>query len=462
MRPPRQVGHRPSRFSASGTSIAAGFIDDQDNNTSLVGAKWYGERGELGIAGKMMRDAHVRQSIAYVTDPLRNANWRFRPASKDPLHVEQADFLTWAFIESMAWDQFVKRAVTGYCADGFALFEMLDDIGAAPAARFPLLPSGGAALLPRALLEIPANTVDRWYPRRGKPTELEAIEQFAPFNDVEQHGFRRVSSDRIIRFTYDQQGANFTGLSVLRSAFGPWKCKLAFLGFESVKHERTAVGTPVVIFGEQVQDAEIDAAAKTLEQMRVNAKGYAVFQNGVKFEWVGATQSDGTNINEAIERCNKDIAINVSAGFMLLGLTGTTGSYALGATQQSQYHQSTVGHAKFFGQTMVLGCDGWSPVRRILEANYGAVDALPTLEARNLPTRNWLDVMPSLINATNAGLVTPDEKLEDEVREIFQVRAADPATARAAKTPGAIVSPKKDAEPEQDNDDNEEPTDDEQ
>lgn len=422
MRPtPQPV--RSRRVAASGTQIVAGVIDDNDNNTELRGQKWYGSNGTIGISGKMLRDPHVRQSIAYVADPLRGARWKFKPASKSPLHIEQADLLTWAFVERLNWDRFIKSAVFGYAADGFALFEMLDDIVAIPRDRFPLLRGSGFALLPTALHDIPANTVDRWNPRKSAPTELESIEQWCPYNDVEGVGLRTIPADRLVRLTYDQVGANFAGLSVLRSAYGAWKCKLAFLAIEAIKHERTGVGTPVVILGAEASDEDIDAAQTTLAQMRANAKAFAIFPNGYEFKWEGVTTGDGTDINEAIERCNKDIAINVSAGFMLLGLTGTTGSYALGATQQAQYHQSVVGHARFVGNALTLGCDGWSPARRILEANYGQVDALPTLEACNLPTRNWLDVIPQITQAAGQGLITPDPDLEDELREIFQVGA---------------------------------------
>jgi len=424
------VRPRPSRVGGSGTSIASGFIDSLEHNVNLEGSKWYGEHGQLGIAGKMMRDSHVRQSIAYVTDPLRAATWRFRPASTDPLHVEQADYAQWAFVESLAWDKILKKIVTNYCVDGFSLSEMTDDYRGVPVKRFPLHPGRGRGIVPTAFHEIPGNTVHRWHPDESDSLRLASIEQYQPYSDADPFGFRTVPADRILRYTYDQQGGDFSGFAVLRSAYGPFKCKLAFLAIDAIKHERRGVGTPILILGEEVSDEDIDAAERTLEQMRTNAKGYAIFPNGWTFTWDTGSQTEGTDLNAAIARCDIAIAHNVSAGFSMLGVSTPSGSYGLSYTQKDQYHLSIVGHSRFFADGLVLGADGWSPVRRILEANYKQVDALPRLEAHNLPTKDRSVLIPQLINAANVGLITRDNPLEDYVRESCEAPPRDPSSAR--------------------------------
>jgi hypothetical protein len=348
--------------------------------------------------------------------------------------------------------------ITAYNRDGFSLNEMTDDVLSIPVDRFPLHPGSGLGLLPTAIHDITGNTVQRWHAKSTASSELDRVEQWVPWNGVDETGTREISADRIIRITLDQEGNNFAGLARLRSAFGAWKCKLAFLAIDAIKHERRGVGSPILILGEEVSDEDIERAEDTLAQMRANAKGFAVFPHGYEFSWDTGSQGDGTDLDRAIQRCNVDIAVNVSAGFMLLSLTGGTGSYALGATQQSQYHLSIVSHVNLIGFAFTLGFDGWSPLRRLLEQNYGPVDVLPTLEAKNLPTRNWLDVLPEMINATNAGLITADDGLEDELREVFQVPPRDPQTARSAKAPGVINTPAKDRQPktptDQEDDDN--------
>lgn len=433
-RPPklarRENDHRSRRIAGSGTSITAGLLNDVENNPDLQGTKWYGEGGSIGISGKMMRDAHVRKSIDYVTDPLRAATWNFKPASTSPLHMEQARYCNWNFFVRLPWDWIVKRIVSDYTVDGFSCSEVTDDYADIPRDRFPLHPGRGRGVVVTGIHQIPGNTVYRWFPKSENSLELDHIQQWQPYNDVERVGFRDVPADRILRLTYDQKGSYFAGMALLRSAYGAWKMKKTFEVIDAIKHERRGVGTPHVILPEEVSEEDIEAAERTLEQMRTNAKGYAIFPFGFTLAWDTGGKSTGTDTNVAISRCDIAIAHNVSAGFMLLGLTGGSGSYGLSFTQKSQYHLSTVGHSKFVGSAFTLGCDGWSPVHRLLELNYGRVDEVPTLEARNLPTRDWAEVLPQLINSKNANLITADDPLEDELRDIFQVGPRDPSTAR--------------------------------
>jgi hypothetical protein len=418
--------------SGAGTRIVNGAIQSLDQNADLQGRKWYGSPYQLGVSGRMMRDGHVRQSISYRTAPLCNATWRFRPASKEPIDREAADFANWAFLERLPWEHLTRRIVASFHVNGFSLNEMTDDWSVVPSGRFPLHPGGGRGIVPTGVHEIPAWSVNRWAQSRECPTSIAGIEQFIQGSDGERAGYRFIPAERILRWTLDQEGANFEGLPLLRSAYAAYKMKIAFLTIAAIKHERRGVGTPVAIQGENASDAEIDAAEEALAEMRANARGHLVLPNGWTFKWEGGSQSDETNIEIAIDMCNRDFAVNASAGFMMLGMNTSSsgGSYALGATQQGQYHLAVAGDARFYTAGWNLGFDGWSPVERIIRLNYGDKAGMPILEARNLPTSNWSERIPLLINAANVGLITPDAHTEDELREALEFDPHDPETAR--------------------------------
>lgn len=444
---------KPSRYrtSGSGTTVVGGHIDSSayDSNRETQGHLWYGSLGRDGISAKMMRHPHIRQSVAYITNPLRAATWRFKSASKSDLDREVADYCTWALIEHLPWDLILERMVRGYAQDGFALSEMTDEMLPIPADRFPHHPGDGTGLAPTGLHEIPANTVDYFYKRADHPTQLDRVKQWQPFSDEESPGYRDVPADRIVRLTLDQTGANFTGDPATRSVYGSWKMLRAFETFRSIGFERTAVGTPVVIAAEDMTEKEeLDAIELLLENMRTMAKGSMVLPHGSELTWEGAGENDIANLNVAIESIKTDIAVNVSAGFSRLGLTGP-GSYALGVTLANPYHLATVGHAKLVSIAFTLGLDGWSPVRRLVTANYGAEVPIPTLEARNLPTRDIKTTMPLLFQAVQSKIITPDDPLEEEIRELLQIGLHDPDTARksAAPMPFAAAS---ESEPDDD------------
>ena len=113
-------------------SVLAGVVTDLDQNVDLRGIdKWVGTPWKIGVASKMMRDAHVRRSVDGLTAPLLAALWDFKPGSDDPIAVEAADYCRWVFFEQNRWDTVIKQA-TRYIRDGFALFEVTDDVVTLP------------------------------------------------------------------------------------------------------------------------------------------------------------------------------------------------------------------------------------------------------------------------------------------------------------------------------------------
>lgn len=424
---------RPKPSSATGTLITGGILDDIEHNSDLVGTAWHGEPGTLGIAGKMMRDPHVRKSVDYTANPLSRADWRFRPASDQPIDLEIADFAQYAIVECLPFSQIVRRIVRGYFQHGVHLEEPTDEIKAIPADRFPNHPGNGLGLIPTALHHVPIPTIDGWNQARVHTDRIESVRQFVTGSDQEDGGYRDIPADRLIRWTYDQEGADFTGNAILRSAYQPWKVKIALLKIDAIKHERTGVGTPVAIGSEEGGADEAETIEAILKGMRANSTGYAYFPHGVDFDWKGLGEGATSDSGSAIQRCNVDIAINVGAGFMLLGLTGKTGSFALGSTQQGQYQLEVDGHAAFVADALNSGPDGWSMIERIVRANYGPAVDLPRLEARNLPTRDWLKRAETVFKGVQVGAITPDSRLERQLRDSMQLDPHDPETAREQK-----------------------------
>lgn len=447
---------RSKRLSGSGTRITSGFIESIDQNPELRGAKWYGAPGSPGIAQKMMKDLHVRQSLADVYEPLLAGTWRFKPASSSAIDREIADFLTWCLIDSLLWHEATKRIVLDYGQNGFALAELTDASRPIPADRFPLHPGGGFGVVPTGIHQVPGWTVYQWQQSKTSSSQIAGVVQQLGGSDAEALGWPTIPADRLLRWTWDQDGANFEGFAILRSAYAPWKMKIAFQTLASMKHERLALPVPVAIAPEVATDDDIDAVETILKEMRANARGYLVLDNGWSFKWEGATASDGSNIEAAISQCNQDIAFNVSAAFMLLGLTGKSGSYALGATQQGKYHLAELSHARFIAAGWNLGYDGWSPVKRIVQLNYGDSVSIPTLVVRNLPTANWADRIPLMINAANVGLVRRDGRTENAIREALEFDDFDPDTELPARAPTATLPTREQrnqehpAEPDQD------------
>ena len=425
---------RSAPIGGTGASVYGGYLEDTDKNAELRGPKWYGEPGRLGIAGQMMRDAHVRSSFNARTKPVRAAVWDFKAASSSPIDTEAADYARWAILERLNWDETVRTAQY-YPRDGFALLEVTDDVAAVPTERFPLHPGKGTGIAITGFHSRPACTVSRWEARKGNAAQIAGVYQWLQGGDAETMGEVFIPSDRLVRFTYEQEAGYYAGFSALRSAYGAWKTKLTFLVLEAIRNERQAVGVPRIQLPEEATDEDVAQARKILSEMRSNEKGYLILPFGFQFGWeTASTQGQDVAISTAIERCNRDIAFNVGAGFQLLGLSGSGGggSYALAQTQSGQYQIELDTEARFITGAFNYGQDGWSPIRRLIDLNYGEHVACPLLVARNMPTRDWSQLLPVLTNLKAQGVIRMDKPLRAHVREIMYLPPEDPATLEEA------------------------------
>lgn len=414
----------------AGTRITWHQISDLDENTEVRGNKWYGTASTLGLAGKMLRDAHVRKSVDAIIDPIIGAAWDFEPGGKSALDIEVADYCRYNFFERNRWSDILRQHLS-YVAYGFSLLEITDEPVTIPTSRFRAHPGGGTGIVISGMHHRPAWTVDGWIQSTRDPSKLFAVSQWVQGSDAEQARFATIFADRLVRATWGQEGANFAGLAPLRGAYGPWKIKRLMMVIEAIFHERTHAGLPTI--KQTVQEAgseeEIQDAQTILAEVRANEKGFLYLPYGFEFEW--NTVQNTTNIGETIERANRDIAYNLGVAWMLLGSIGTSGSFALASTQRGQYEIQEDNHARFVEDNFNTTPDGWSPIERLVRLNYGSDAAIPRLVARNMPTTDWSKILPITHNLTISGHITPDERTESFMRAIMKMPQRDQASERA-------------------------------
>jgi hypothetical protein len=428
------TGPRRKAKSKAGTAIHAGKITDRDFNAEVRGPQWYGQPGTTGIAAKMMTDTMVAQSVEYVVSVVTSGDWYFKPASESPLDIEIADYMTMSFLERRVLALVIRSWMMGYMANGFHLVEPLEGFAPVSADRFPNHKGGGVGVVPTEFVDVPAWTVDQFHQSKRNSRDMHRITQYVVGSDGEKAGYVDISANRLMRMTWDQEGADYTGNAILRRIYGAWKIKQVLLVIDSIKHERMGAGTPSFGYSEGATDKDLDDAIATLEELRVNEKGFFLLPPEWKFDWNTISKSDGSDIAAAIARCDIYIAQNSGAGYMLLGLQNQAGSYALSGTQQGQHHLQAQGHVRFLVDAINFGQDGWSLLRRLTTLNYGADASCPTLLCRNLPTKPVFETVKAYTSGVQAGSITRDDRIENEAREMLDLSPIDHETASAVNT----------------------------
>lgn len=422
-----QVALHEQPVGGAGTSVWAGIVDDLDENNLTRGERWRGEPGVLGEAQKMLTDPHVRAARDVLVDPVAAAEYDFEPGAGTPRALEIADYCRHVLLERIPWRRHVGDTLRGYTKDGFAIVEKTEAIAPISQTRFPLHPMGGQGVVISGLYYRPGSSIAAWRQREGNAGQLRAVTQYLSGSDVERAGFVDIPSDRFIRFTWEQEGADFEGHAPQRSSWGPWYVKRLLTKLEAMGHERNHIAMPLArpIDMGAGSDDDDKKLSKALSNWRAHEKGHAILPFGYELIW--SQHGQQTNIAATIARCNFDIAHNYLSGFMLLG-TNATGSYALAGTQKGQYDLSLGKHADFLCDVHNFGLDGWSIVERIVRLNYGPDAEIPRLVVRYLPTVDWEKVLPQLATMVEKKIITRDKRLELFARRGLKAPAPEPET----------------------------------
>ena len=410
---------RRSRIGSGGTTILSGKIRYEEFNTALENEFGYGQFARQGVFDKMRRTStQVQRALWLLKLPILAADPEVEAGDTTPEDEEIAALVAYNLFELIPWQARMREALTMF-EFGFSAFEALADVVDVPLDRFPRLrpkkagrPKAGEvapAILFTDFEPRPAKTVYQWVPRQSKPTQVEEMVQWIGASDGSFMSLHpRVPGDWLLRFTHDQEAGNFQGVSILRPLYKPWLMTDELETIDAIRHERQNCGIPVIELGpEASSDDDEDKAASILASLAGHEKAYVILPNGWKFRWDTSGQGQGTNIANRLEQLDRRIADGVLAGFMALG-NGDTGSYALAETQADRHLDLITVGARYILGVLNHGSDGWSPVRRIVDWNYGPRSRYPKVCFKNLRSKDdWAQILPLLRDFLGAKALGP-------------------------------------------------------
>jgi hypothetical protein len=376
----------------------------------------------MGVGRKMMRDLHVRRSVVSVTAPILTADHDVDAASDDPAHVEHAAFVRQELFERNVFPRLL-RALMQYIVDGFSIVEFtIEPRAVSPS--FLQHPGRGQGVGIGGFFYRPASTIDGFEADERNPDYCAGVWQTTFGSDGEPGGRVFIPRERIIRASWDDEGTSFLGFAPLRSAHAPWKTKVFVSLLDAIRHERMGVAIPMIKLPEKAGDDDMLTARDIAESMSSDERAHIVLPAGFDATWLSGGQN--TDMAQAIERANRDIAFNMASGFQLLGLTDSSpGSHALASTQEGQLELLIELHAGFIYEVLNHGLDGFSVVKNIIDLNYGHQEKYPKLVARNLPTRDWTVLLPVVKDLAAQGLFQGGAKFDSFVRRVLKLPRED-------------------------------------
>lgn len=230
--------------------------------------------------------------------------------------------------------------------------------------------------------------------------------------------------NRLVVYAYEPDPGVWIGNSLLRPAYKHWKLKDELMRIEAAAARRHGIGVPWIKGNEndsqdeERMDALLDVASK---YSGGESSGLALAEG----QEAGIMSPSGTPMDprRAIEYHDHQMALVALAHF--LNLDGKGGSYALASVQADTFVQSVQTVAEDIRNTAQAHI-----VEDLVDLNFGEDEPAPLLVFDEIGSRQDATAA-ALQMLVNAGLLTPDPRLEAFIRSATGLPGPDPNAPEA-------------------------------
>jgi hypothetical protein len=391
-----------NEIGTTGNSQFTGMVRE-DYNPDLVG--WQG----IQTYDKMRRsDGQVRATLRLVKTPVLAARWYVEPADDTPEQEEIAKLVerNLFYLMSTSWPQLLSELLL-MLDFGYYIFEKVFSIYE-------------GKIIWRKFAPRHPSDVDRWeFDANGGPRGvwLTSLDNGVPI-------FLPIW--KLALFTFDKEGGNLEGISVLRSAYKHWFYKENLYKIDAIQKERHGIGVPIIVLPPNFTEQDRRLADELGQNLRTNEKAHITVPPlwEIKF---AKLEGNLVNALDSAEHHDLLIARNILGQFL----------NAQAGTSQEEQQQLFLKATRYIADT-VRDVFNKHCIPQVVRWNFGEQEYYPELRVRRIgDTVDWRTLSFAIRNFVGAGLVNPDERLEAWIRDEMDLPKADPDSRREVAQPQA-------------------------
>lgn len=385
----------------SGTKIFAGLPMDE-YNSDLIFPK------STQVYDQMRRsDGQVAAVLQAMKLPIRSAKW-YVEADKDAenadLAEQIADFVQDNLMGGMkySWDDHLREALT-MLEFGFSIFEKVY--------RYDTWKGKQVVML------------DKYAPRTASSIWRFPQDEEYKIVQVQQINYMTgqvvdIPIEKCRVYTYNREGENIVGQSVLRPAYKHWYIKDALYSIMSVGIEKALIGTPYATLPPGTSQEDRDRVLALLNAVRVSEESGFTIPDGVLVNVLEGKKSP-IDALPFIEHHDTLIARSVLAQFINLGTMSSAsgGSYALGNTMVDMFVMGLEAIANYIQNEIQRD------IEQLVVWNFGEDAPIPKLKHKNISFQDMNQLATALNQLGSGHLLTPDEDVENHIRDMFGIPA---------------------------------------
>lgn len=254
-------------------------------------------------------------------------------------------------------------------------------------------------------------------------------------------GIRTIPIEKSLLFRTSTQKNNPEGRSMLRNAYRSWYFKKRIEEIEAIGIERDLAGLPVAYVPPEYlssnasadQQAVLTAVQNIVTNIKRNEQEGVVFP--VVFDDAGNRMFDLTLLSSGgsrqfdtdtvITRYDQRIAMTILSDFILLGHE-RVGSFSLGASKIDLWTMAVDSVAKSIAEVI-----NQHAIPRLMRLNGFNDEDSPRIAYGEVSHVDLRELSEYISKLTAAGLLMPDERLEEFLREVAGLPAAEEGAPRA-------------------------------
>lgn len=409
----------------SGLKVVGGFLQEEflSDLRGQKGAKIYREMID--------NNADLGAFMTVVKRMIQQVKWRFEPFSSKPNHVEQAEILD-GCLEDMehTWAETLSE-ILSMLQYGYAPMEVVYKVRRGWSKDVTKRSKFDDGLIGwRKLALRSQESVYRWV-YDDEDRELLAMIQLPPpvYTQIE------IPMDKLLNFRPDVERDNPEGRSMLRSAYWDYYWYKRLVAIAAIGAERDLNGIPVMSIPADCMRSDATEAEKAVhtrarqivENLRVDEQAGIVLplqfdgetkQPLFKLELLSSGGGKGkVDVDAMLKRHQTNMLRAVMSDWMMLG-TGDTGSWALSSDRTQQFGVILGGI-----MDVICGVFNRQAVPQLALLNGWDLNELPEMRHGDVESPDLEKLGNFVQKVMAAGALTPDNELEDYLREAAHLPA---------------------------------------
>lgn len=380
----------------SGTLVSSDTIQN-DYLTELIGVQ-----GQDLYYKMLLGESTIRKLYHSVSNPIRSAVWDIEPTGDSPKELEQAALMREIIFNNVigGWRAKLDEILT-FPWNGHAVFEIVHKN------RIDKTFGPYTGLANLAFRD--QRTLDQWkFDGLGNLIYVHQIQS----GDIEVDV--NMPAETLLVF-YNEKKGNDNGYPFCRMLYGNYKRKLLYKQLQAIGIEKGAIGVPKLTLPEGVEygSSEYQAAVDQLTSYTQAESAHIILPNGYVLDLDQSNTFDPEKVQTAIKAENEEIAGSLVAMWLEMGIGGNS---AVGS--------STGISADFFRDGIEYLADkiadtiNLTLIPNLMALNYGEdFEVLPRLTHAGIADEAGKELMEVVTGYTQAGVITPDEPLEDHIRK---------------------------------------------